>query len=130
MEERRKRLKEQRDLLLKMKNDKREKELGEFNQKTQNKEDLHRELVELDKKTKAKAQYQNASSYSQMMDGVAEEDHDIPEVDKRLANFKRMRLELLEEESKSKEANQRQKMAELNKKIDQLEKIKKEKELA
>jgi len=34
VEERRKRLKDQRDLLLKMKNDKREKELGDFNQKT------------------------------------------------------------------------------------------------
>jgi len=41
VEERRKRLKEQRDLLLKMKNEKREKELGEFNEKVQNKDDLH-----------------------------------------------------------------------------------------
>ena len=57
VEERRKRLKEQRDLLLKMKNDKREKELGDFNQKTQNKQDLHKELVEMDKRTKAKAQF-------------------------------------------------------------------------
>lgn len=54
VEERRKRLKEQRDLLLKMKNDKREKELGEFNEKTQNKDDLHKELIEMDKKVKAK----------------------------------------------------------------------------
>ncbi|MFS8160140.1 MAG: hypothetical protein ACMG6E_08005 [Candidatus Roizmanbacteria bacterium] len=34
IEERRKRLMESRDLLLKMKNDKREKELDTFNQKT------------------------------------------------------------------------------------------------
>ncbi len=57
VEERRKRLKEQRDLLLKMKNDKREKELDTFNQKTQNKDDLHKELMEMDKKVKAKQQF-------------------------------------------------------------------------
>ena len=38
-----------------------------------------------------------------MMDGFGEEEQDSPEVDKRLAMFKRMRLEMLEEESKSKE---------------------------
>jgi hypothetical protein len=37
-----------------MKNEKREKELGEFNEKTQNKDDLHKELMEMDKKVKAK----------------------------------------------------------------------------
>ena len=41
-------------MILKMKAEKREKELEEFNQKTQNKQDLHRELMDLDKKVKAK----------------------------------------------------------------------------
>jgi hypothetical protein len=37
-----------------MKNDKREKELDTFNEKTKNKDDLHKELMEMDKKVKAK----------------------------------------------------------------------------
>jgi hypothetical protein len=37
-----------------MKNEKRDKELEEFNAKTQNKQDLHKELMEMDKKVKAK----------------------------------------------------------------------------
>lgn len=37
-----------------MKQDKRDKELGEFKEKTQNKDDLHKELMEMDKKAKAK----------------------------------------------------------------------------
>ena len=37
-----------------MKNEKREKELGEFNEKTKNKADLHKELLEMDKKIKPK----------------------------------------------------------------------------
>ena len=56
IEERRKRLQAQRDLLVKQKQDKREKELGDFNVKTTNKEDLHSELMEMDKKMKAKDQ--------------------------------------------------------------------------
>jgi hypothetical protein len=43
-----------------MKNDKREKELGDFNEKTQNKDDLHKELIEMDKKVKAKQQFKQA----------------------------------------------------------------------
>ena len=42
---------------MKMKNDKREKELDDFNEKTKNKDDLHKELMELDKRTKAKYQF-------------------------------------------------------------------------
>jgi hypothetical protein len=40
--------------LLKQKQDKRDKELGEFKDKTSNKEDLHKELLNLDKKLEAK----------------------------------------------------------------------------
>jgi len=39
---------------MKQKADKREKELLEFNQNTTNKDDLHKQLLELDKKTKKK----------------------------------------------------------------------------
>ena len=65
------------------------------------------------------------------MEGFGEEEnlHDSPEVDKRLIMFKKMRQELMQEESKSKQENQRQKMEDLNRKIEQLEKIKKEKQL-
>ncbi len=65
------------------------------------------------------------------MEGFGEDEsaHDSPEVDKRLVMFKKMRGELLQEESKNKEENQRHKMDELNRKIEQLEKIKKEKAL-
>jgi hypothetical protein len=72
------------------------------------------------------------SSYQQNMmleEQFDESLQDSPEVDKRLAMFKKMRQELLQEESKTKEENQRQKMEELNKKIESLEKIKKEKSL-
>lgn len=83
--------------------------MGEFNQKVQNKDDLHKELLEMDKKAKAKAQFKaGMSSYSQAMEGFGDEDqsathHESPEVDKRLAMFKKMRQELLAEENKSKQ---------------------------
>lgn len=62
------------------------------------------------------------------MEGIDDiNEHDSPEVDKRLAMFKRMRQEMLQEESKSKDDNQKHKFEELNKKIESLEQIKKEK---
>ena len=65
IEDRRNRLKAQRDLLVKQKADKRAKELGEFNDKTANKEDLHKELLDIDSKIRAKEQFkQGQSSYS------------------------------------------------------------------
>ncbi len=39
-------------MIIKMKNDKREQELQDFNEKVQNKEDLHKQLLEMDKKVK------------------------------------------------------------------------------
>lgn len=51
-----------------------------------------------------------------------------PEVDKRLAMFKKMRQDLQREESKTKEEHQKHKIDELNKKIEELEKTKREKE--
>jgi hypothetical protein len=47
-------LKAQRDLLKAQKAEKREKELEEFNKKTTNQADLHKELLEMDKKIKPK----------------------------------------------------------------------------
>ena len=37
-----------------MKNDKRENDLADFNNKVSNKEDLHKQLIEMDKKVKHK----------------------------------------------------------------------------
>ena len=54
VEERKKRLQAQRDILMKQKADKREKELAEFKQKTSTQDDLHKQLMEIDKKTKSK----------------------------------------------------------------------------
>lgn len=64
MEDRKARLKAQRDLLVKQKQEKREKELGEFNEKTKNKDDLHKELLEMDKILKSK-QERSISSLTQ-----------------------------------------------------------------
>lgn len=52
--ERKKRLQAIREQQLKKKNEERQKQLGDFNQKIENKNDLHSQLLELDKKTKAK----------------------------------------------------------------------------
>jgi hypothetical protein len=57
IEERRNRLKAQRDLLVKQKQEKRDKELGEFNEKTKTKDDLHKELLEMDKRLDAKNKF-------------------------------------------------------------------------
>lgn len=97
MEERRQRLKAQRDLLVKMKNEKREKELGEFNEKINNKQDLHKELLEMDKRIKPKKANIDWNQEEEKMGEGS------PDVDKRLAMYKRMRQELLDEESKQKQ---------------------------
>ena len=94
-------------MLVKLKQEKREKELGEFNAKTSNQADLHKELIEMDKKVKAKQMFQQQqSSYSRVMDNIDEDENpltDSPEVDKRLAMFKKMRQDLMKEEMKTKE---------------------------
>ena len=55
IEERRLRLKATRDLLLKQKNEQRQNELSQFNQKAQNKQDLFKELKDMDSKIKPKS---------------------------------------------------------------------------
>ena len=84
IEERQKRLKAQRDLLKQQKAQKRAQELEEFNQKTGNKDDLHKELLEIDKKTKAKKVLQNASPSKDNFYDEALNESDHHEVDKRL----------------------------------------------
>jgi hypothetical protein len=54
IEDRQKRLKAQRDILKAQKAEKRTQDLEEFKQKTGNQADLHKELLEMDKKVKAK----------------------------------------------------------------------------
>ena len=127
VEERKKRLQAQRDLLVKQKQEKREKELEEFKEKTTKKEDLHKELLEMDKKIQAKDKVKQSKHYDAMLDMDELAEHDSPEVDKRLQIYKNMRGELLREESKAKEDGQRSKMDDINAKIAKLEKIKKEK---
>ena len=112
---------------MKQKQEKREKELEEFKEKTTKKEDLHKELLEMDKKIQTKDKAKQSKHYDAMLDMDEPAEHDSPEVDKRLQIYKNMRGELLREESKAKEDGQRSKMDEINAKIAKLEKIKKEK---
>ena len=80
MEDRKKRLKLQRDKILQAKKDKREDKLHEFKEKTSNKNELANELLALDKKVKAKELEKDAL--------VAEiANMDSPERDKRLAMY-------------------------------------------
>ena len=98
------------------------KELGEFKEKTEtgNKEDLKRELLEIDKKAQAKAQAKKLQSY------------DIPETvtneDKRLEMYRKMRDDIMRDDSIAKTEHQKQKIEELNAKMAQMELAKKEKE--
>jgi len=132
VEERKARLRAQRDLLVKQKQEKRQAELGEFKNNISNKDDLHSELRKLDEKTKAKSQFKQGGvgSYTNTFEGFGDDDHlqDSPEVDKRLAMYKQMRHQIMKEEEKEKEDAQRHKMEELTRKIEKLELVKKEKE--
>ncbi len=125
MEERKKRLQAQRDLLIKQKQEKRERELGEFKEKTQtgNKEDLHSALLEIDRQTKAKAAAKKNL-------GLAGEDGPAAQLgdDKRMLMYKNMRDELLREESKAKSEQQKQKIEELNSKMAAMDLAKRERE--
>jgi hypothetical protein len=93
IEERKKRLQAQRDLLVKQKQEKRERELGEFKEKTAtgNKEDLHSALLEIDKQAKLKA----AKKF-------LEDPSSAQGDDKRMAMYKNMRDELFKDDSKQK----------------------------
>ena len=83
------RLRAHRDMLLKMKNDQRQKELDDFNGKTNDKQSLYEELKTIDQKIKAKDQI------SKMEEQFDIENLEGSEYDKRLALYKNLREQLL-----------------------------------
>jgi hypothetical protein len=119
IEERKKRLQAQRDLLVKQKQEKRERELGEFKEKTAtgNKEDLHSALLEIDKQAKLKA----AKKF-------LEDPSSAQGDDKRMAMYKNMRDELFKDDSKQKSEQQQKKYDEMNAKAAAMDQAKREKE--
>ncbi len=119
IEERKKRLQAQRDLLVKQKQEKRERELGEFKEKTAtgNKEDLHSALLEIDKQAKLKA----AKKF-------LEDPTSAQGDDKRMAMYKNMRDELFKDDSKQKSEQQQKKYDEMNAKAAAMDQAKREKE--
>ncbi len=119
IEERKKRLQAQRDLLVKQKQEKRERELGEFKEKTAtgNKEDLHSALLEIDKQAKLKA----AKKF-------LEDPSSAQGDDKRMAMYKNMRDELFKDDSKQKSEQQQKKYDEMNAKAAAIDQAKREKE--
>ena len=119
IEERKKRLQAQRDLLVKQKQEKRERELGEFKEKTAtgNKEDLHSALLEIDKQAKLKA----AKKF-------LEDPSSAQGDDKRMAMYKNMRDELFKDDSKQKSVQQQKKYDEMNAKAAAMDQAKREKE--
>lgn len=119
IEERKKRLQAQRDLLVKQKQEKRERELGEFQEKTAtgNKEDLHSALLEIDKQAKLKA----AKKF-------LEDPTSAQGDDKRMAMYKNMRDELFKDDSKQKSEQQQKKYDEMNAKAAAMDQAKREKE--
>ncbi len=119
IEERKKRLQAQRDLLVKQKQEKRERELGEFKEKTAtgNKEDLHSALLEIDRQTKAKAA-------KKLNDEAGSSAGD----DKRMAMYKSMRDELFKDDSKQKSEQQQRKYDEMNAKAAAMEQARREKD--
>jgi hypothetical protein len=118
IDERKKRLQAQRDLLVKQKQEKRERELGEFKEKTAtgNKEDLHSALLEIDKQTKAKAAKKLMEDPSSAGD------------EKRMAMYKNMRDELFKDDSKQKSEQQQRKFDDMNAKAAAMDQAKREKE--
>lgn len=53
---------------------------------------MFKELMELDKKVKAKQQFKaGQTSYSKVMEGIDDDENDSPDVDKRLKMYRAMR---------------------------------------
>ena len=113
-----------REQQLKKKNEARQKELGEFNDKVNDKNDLHSQLLALDKKTKAKTQISQALGNDQGADELQES----PEVDRRLALMRKMRAEIAQEESNKASSPEKSaieaRAEEVAKRIQKLEEIK------
>ena len=123
IEERKKRLQAQRDLLVKQKQEKRERELGEFKEKTStgNKDDLHSALLDIDRQAKAKAAAKKQATA--FIDDIAGGNDD-----KRMAMYKNMRDEIFKEDSKLKGEAQNKKMEELNARMAAIELAKRSEE--
>ena len=132
LEDRKRRLRAQRDALLKMKQDQRKQELTDFNEKTKNKQDLHKELREIDQNMKQRQAH--AAIASAVINGPShvnlgeDEVVEMSEVDKRLMMYRNMRNKLMEELEKNKQSASKAQMEELNRKIAALEKAQREKE--
>ena len=90
VEERRQRLRAHRDTLLRQKNDQRQNDLEDFKSKASNKNDLFRELKEMDSKIQPKKV--GTSKFDQeMFDIESVGDSSTQSVDKRLQLYKNLR---------------------------------------
>ncbi len=95
LEDRKRRLRAQRDALLKMKQDQRKQELTDFNEKTKHKQDLHKELMDMDQNMKQRQAH--AAIASLVINGPSHVDLgedemvELSEVDKRLLMYRNMR---------------------------------------
>jgi len=86
--ERKKRLQAMREQQLKKKNEDRTKQLNEFKEETTTSNDLHAQLLAIDKKTKAKTKVQEIV-------GLGQDDlQESPEVDRRLELLRQTRKEI------------------------------------
>lgn len=121
LEERRQRLRATRDNILKQKNEQRQTELEQFNTKATNKQDLFKELKEMDAKLKTK------SKFEQQLHEIesTESGHSI---DKRLSLYKNLRDQMLSGLKADQETEHRAKMEELNRKIEAIERSQRQKE--
>ena len=95
VEERRQRLRAHRDTLLKQKNDQRQNELEDFKQKVNNKQDLFRELKEMDSKIKPRAAAAGSNKFDQEMLDIESEGSQDQSMDKRLQLYKNLRNQML-----------------------------------
>lgn len=83
-------------MLLKQKNESRQKELDEFQSKATNKEELFNELKEIDVKVKAKEEIQKLEEKFDI------EKIEMSDYDKRLEMYKNLRNQLLSQLEKDK----------------------------
>lgn len=109
--------------MVKQKQEKRERELGEFKEKTStgNKDDLHSALLDIDRQAKAKAAAKKQATA--FVDDIAGGNDD-----KRMAMYKNMRDEIFKEDSKLKGEAQNKKMEELNARMAAIELAKRSEE--
>lgn len=120
IEERRQRLRAHRDQLLKQKNEQRQGELEAFKSKATTKQDLFKELKDMDAKLS-----QNKQKFDQQLTEIEKESAG----DKRLQMYKNLRDQMLQSLRVDQEQEQKHRMDDLNKKIQDLERAQRQKEL-